>query len=119
MKKLSSATIDALRIHKTYPSARALSLPFKQAVECYLRHKYPDEIKRKTLTKERILGDDPALYKAVGNYHARFGRSPFGIPSRRDIAMGNLQRAARSGLKHLSPVQRRSVLNLVRRLTNP
>jgi uncharacterized protein affecting Mg2+/Co2+ transport len=114
-------TTELMNVHiaetfETFPGARKMGLPFKEAVEEYLRVKYGARI-GKDLTRADIFRDgDNKLYEAIDNYKRQFGRIPFDIPSVQDIAQERLQRAALMG-KDASRLDRKAALKLAKRLT--
>lgn len=99
----------------TFPGARAMGVSFKIAVESFLASQFGDLLQAGLLRSEitRLI---PSLQVPLDAYHQRFGRSPDGVLSKRDVAAIRFSIAATHTLKALHPSERRSAKVFAKRL---
>jgi len=79
----SRACAVGIDVRNGFPGARKMGLPFREAVETFIKLKFGGEPK-KHMKRELIVGDDCKLDKALGNYRRLYGQLPFDIISQRD-----------------------------------
>lgn len=100
----------------TFKGARAMQLPFKEAVERHIVSTYGNRLQL-GLTLADIFREDKALYQAINSYKKRFGLTPFDLPSVRDIAAERFQRVVDEGMKNASRRDRDAAHRIARRIT--
>lgn len=98
-----------------FPGARIMALPFRTAVETFLRKHYGARIEDGSLCLAD-LRRDKRLSQAIKSYKERFKVAPLNIPSNRDIALERFNRVIRVGLKNADRRDRDAANRIVARL---
>lgn len=119
-KYFSTRRIVAKREKKktgaSWKGARAMGLPFKDALELFLEQNYRDALEAGSLTKRDILHADKALYQAIGDYEKSW-TLPYKIPSVREAAMERFARVVEQGIENAPRRDRDAAHRIARRLS--
>jgi hypothetical protein len=105
--------IRTLKFNK-FPGARAMKLPFKEAVETFISFKYGARIGPE-LTRADIFREDEKLYIAIKNYERDYGPIPFDIPSIRTLARERFDHVVSVGIENAPRRDRDAAHRLIKR----